>query len=75
MKVSLEFPDTAPASLREAPEHLAMALRVAACVTWYELGRLSQAWAAELAGLSRAAFIEALREHQVPAVQVESPRR
>jgi predicted HTH domain antitoxin len=40
-------------------------------VKWYELGRLSQAKASEIAGLSRAAFIDALRAYRVPAIQVE----
>jgi len=39
-------------------------------VKWYEVGRISQAKAAEIAGLSRAAFIDALREYNVPAIQV-----
>lgn len=69
MKLSLDIPDTAFASLRQPPEVFGAALRVAACVKWYELGRISQAKGAELAGLSRAEFVDALREHGVPAVQ------
>ena len=36
-----------------------------------ELGKISQAKAAEIAGLSRAAFIDALRVYQVPAIQID----
>ncbi len=71
MKISLELPEGAFSTLRQGPEAFAAAMRVAASVKWYELGRLSQGKAAELAGLSRAEFIEALREHKVAAVQTE----
>ncbi len=37
-----------------------MELRLAAAVMWYELGRLSQGKAAEVANLSRSAFISKL---------------
>jgi predicted HTH domain antitoxin len=40
-------------------------------VKWYELGRISQAKAAEMSGLSRAAFLDALRAYRVPAIQVD----
>ncbi|MCB1032427.1 MAG: UPF0175 family protein, partial [Acidobacteria bacterium] len=35
-------------------------LRLAAAVKWFEMGLLSQGRAAEVAGLSRAAFVDAL---------------
>ena len=44
-------------------------MRQAACIKWYELGRLSQAKAAEIAGLTRAEFIDLLKAYQVPAIQ------
>ncbi len=70
MKISLDFPESAFSSLRQPPAEFATSLRIAACVKWYELGKVSQAKASELAGLSRAAFIDALREYRVPAIQV-----
>ena len=36
-----------------------------------ELGKISQAKVAEIAGLCRAAFIDALRVYQVPAIQID----
>ncbi len=69
MKVTLDLPETAFSSLRQSPAQFATELTLAACVKWYELGRISQAKAAEIAGLSRAAFIDALREYRVPAIQ------
>jgi len=56
--------------LRQSPARFATELKLATCVKWYELGRVSQAKAAEIAGISRAAFIDALREYNVPAIQV-----
>lgn len=70
MKITLELPDHAFSSLRQGPSGFAAELRLAACIKWYELGRISQAKAAEIAGLSRADFIDALRDYQVPAIQV-----
>ena len=69
MKLEIEVPDSAFSSLRKAPGQFATELTLAACVKWYELGRLSQAKAAEIAGVSRAAFLDALREYRVPAIQ------
>ncbi len=71
MKLTLEMPDNAFSALRQAPDDFASELKLAACVKWYELGRLTQSKAAEISGLSRAEFIDALRTYRVPAVQVE----
>ena len=71
MKITLDVPENAFSSLRQGPTQFAIELRLAACVKWYELGKISQAKAAEIAGLSRAAFIDALRDYHVPAIQVD----
>jgi predicted HTH domain antitoxin len=44
-------------------------MRIAAAVKWYELGEISQAKAAEVAGLNRAEFINALSRYQVDFMQ------
>lgn len=72
MKLTLEMPENAFSSLRQAPADFVAELKLAACVKWYELGRISQAKAAGIAGLSRAAFIDALRSYRVPAIQIEA---
>jgi len=69
VKITLEFGESAFSSLRQEPEAFARELRLAACVKWYELGQVSQAKAAELAGLSRADFLDVLRRLGTPAVQ------
>ena len=67
--VSIELPDAAFAALRKAPTDFANEMRLAAAVKWYELGILSQAKAAEVAGLTRAEFITALGRFKVSAWQ------
>ena len=59
-QVLLELPEGSFSALRSEPSELARELRVVAAAKWYELGRLSQAKAAELAGMSRYDFIHAL---------------
>ena len=57
-------------ALRLSPDEFEKEMRIAACVQWYSEGVVSQAKAAELAELNRAAFLEELFRRRVPAVQV-----
>jgi len=68
MKTTLGLPERAFSSLLQAPDDFAAQLRLAAGVKWYEWGRISPAKAAEISGLSRAAFIVALRACHGPAI-------
>jgi predicted HTH domain antitoxin len=70
MKLTLEIPDVTFASLRRSPDEFGAELRIAAAVKWYELGRISQAKAAEIAALPRAEFIAALHAFGVSPVQL-----
>jgi predicted HTH domain antitoxin len=65
----LEMPEEAFATLHQAPREFAQELRIAAAVKWYELGRVSQGRGAEIAGLTRAAFIDALSRYKVSPFQ------
>lgn len=68
-QITLQLPETAFALLRKDPNEMADALREAAAVKWYELGLISQERAAEIAGLSRNAFLTALARFQVCPLQ------
>lgn len=68
--ISLEIPATTLAALGESPDEFVSEMRIAAAVKWYELGKLSQGKAAEVAGLSRSAFIEALSRFRVSPIQI-----
>ena len=52
VRVSMELPEDAFSALRTSPEDFVEEMRLAASVKWYELGLLSQAKAAEVAGVS-----------------------
>lgn len=70
--VSLEIPATTFAALGESPDEFISEMRIAAAVKWYELGKLSQGKAAEVAGLSRSAFIDALSRFKVSPIQISA---
>lgn len=69
MKISMELPESTFATFRQTPSEFMDELKLAATIKWYELGRLSQAKAAELAGLTRHGFLDALLRYNVSAIQ------
>jgi len=69
VKVELVFREDDLASLRLSPEEFAKEMRITAAVKWYELGLISQAKAAEIAGLSREEFLNALVRFKVSPFQ------
>ncbi|MDX2343193.1 MAG: UPF0175 family protein [Acidimicrobiia bacterium] len=68
--ISFDFDTSAFGALRLAPDEFAREMRVAAAVQWYAQGVVSQGKAAELAGLTRADFLDELYRRKVPACQV-----
>jgi predicted HTH domain antitoxin len=68
--VEVEVPEGAFSALRRSPKELAREMPIAAAILWYHQGLVSQGKAAEIAGLSRADFLDALFRAQVPACQV-----
>jgi predicted HTH domain antitoxin len=68
--ISFEFEPSAFGALRLAPNEFAREMRIAAAVQWYAQGMISQGKAAELAGLTRADFLDELFRRKVPACQV-----
>ncbi|MDD5035523.1 MAG: UPF0175 family protein [Methylococcaceae bacterium] len=68
--VSIELPETVFSALRLSPKDFVNEMRIAAAVQWYAQQQISQGKAAEIAGLSRAEFIDELFRRKVPACQV-----
>lgn len=71
LTVLVDLPDSVLRSLRRSPSELAGELRRAAAVDWYHRGLLSQGRAAEVAGLSRADFVDALAERRIDVVHLD----
>ena len=68
--VTIELPETVFSALRLAPNEFVKQMRIAAAVQWYAQQQVSQGKAAEIAGLSRAEFLDELFRRKVPACQV-----
>lgn len=69
IQLTVEIPEAAFSTLHQTPDEFAQELRVAAAVKWYELQWVSQGRGAEIAGLTRADFIDALSRYRVSPFQ------
>ena len=67
--IAFDLPEASFSALRKAPEEFAREMRLATSVKWYELGLPSQGKAAAIAGLTRAAFIDAASRMHVSPLQ------
>ena len=67
--IQVDLPDDAFSALRRDPQEMSEEVRIAAAIQWYSEGIVSQGKAAELAGLTRAKFLDELRRRDVPACQ------
>lgn len=72
VEVSIELPGDVFSALRQDPVTFVKEMRLAAAVKWYEVERVSQAKAAEIAGLSRAEFLTALNAFGITPFQYGS---
>ncbi len=72
VQVSIELPQDVFSALRQDPATFVQEMRIAAAVKWYEMERISQAKAAEIAGLSRAEFLTALTTFGITPFQYSS---
>lgn len=67
--MTIDMPEEALAVFHTDANDFAREMRLAAAVKWYELRRVSQERAARIAGLSRAEFLDALRQFGVSPFQ------
>jgi predicted HTH domain antitoxin len=68
--VTIDLPAEAFSGLGETPEAFGREMRLAAAIFWYARGEISQGKGAQIAGLSRRQFIEALGRAEVDAIQI-----
>jgi predicted HTH domain antitoxin len=69
--VYVELPEAVYSVLHCSPDELGNELRLAAAVQWYQQGRISQEWAAQIAGLDRTDFLLALARMGKDSFQVD----
>lgn len=67
--IGFELDEGILARLHQDPVSFTREFRIAAAVKWYELRQISQGRAAELAGVTRVEFIEALGRYGVSPFQ------
>jgi len=68
--ITFDLPEGALSALRLSPTEFVKEMRVAAALLWYSHGEVSQSKAAEIAGTSRAEFLDELACRRIPVVQV-----
>jgi predicted HTH domain antitoxin len=67
--IAFDIDDGVLARLHRDPGEFTRELRIAAAVKWYEREIVSQERAAEIAGVSRAEFVEALGRYGITPFQ------
>lgn len=72
VRMTIDMPEEALAALRKDPGSFASELRLAAAVKWYEMRLVSQARAAEIAGMSRREFMDSLGRFGVSPFQYDA---
>jgi predicted HTH domain antitoxin len=69
VRLTIDLPEGAFASLGKEPTAFAAEMRLTAAVKWYEMRSISQSRAAEIAGLSRREFLDQFARFSVSPFQ------
>ena len=72
--VAIQLPETVFTALGN-PHEFVQEMGIVTAVKWYELGKISQEKAAEIAGLTRLDFINALSRYKSPEAETKSLRQ
>lgn len=67
--ITVQVPESAFSAMRRSPEEFAIEMRLAATLLWYSQGEISQAKGAEIAGVSRAEFMDAAKRRHISVIQ------
>lgn len=69
VRLTIDLPEGAFASLGKEPTAFAAEMRLTAAVKWYDMRLISQGRAAEIAGVSRREFLDQLARFNVSPFQ------
>lgn len=69
--LTIDLPEEIYSTLRRSPRELEKEVRLAAAIDWYRQGLISQGRGAEIAGVPRADFIDALAARKVEVAQID----
>lgn len=70
--ITIELPSDLPTAIGASDEAVARQARLDLAILWYDRGWISQGKGAELAGLTRADFIDELGRANVSAIQTSA---
>lgn len=69
IQINFQLPDSVFSVLRKTPDEFISEMRITSAVKWYEMQLISQAKAAEVAGLNRHDFLLTLSRFNVSPFQ------
>jgi len=69
--LTIDLPEGVLSALHQSPDEIEKDVRLAAAIEWYRRGVISQGRAAEIAGLTRADFIDELAARKIDVIQVD----